>query len=196
MDNINYISEADPNLPIDEIGLIEDGYNQMGMDASLLLDLDNIDGKKRIEYRHHKRYQLTEDVFALIRPISAGPLKIRDKSMGCIACAVFNAKPTKLGKIDNISMGGLMFHHADSREQSTQALVLDILLADCGFYLSDMPFKTITDVVIPDEVFSDAIEIRQVCLQFLKLNAFQQARLKDFIMNHGTEVERRMTIDD
>jgi hypothetical protein len=187
MDNINYTNEAGPKLPDDEIGIIEDGYNQMGMDASLLLDLDNSDWKKRIEYRYHKRYQLTEDAFALIRPTSSGPLKIRGKSMGCIACAVFNAKPVKLGKIDNISMGGLMFYHADSKEQLSQALVLDILLADCGFYLANMPFKTITDVVIPDEVSSDAIEIRQVRLQFQQLNAVQQARLKNFIMNHGTE---------
>ena len=187
MDNINYISEDDPNHLINEIGMIEDGYGPMGMDDSLLLDLDNSDGIKRIEYRYHKRYQLTEDAFALIRPISTGPLKIRGKSMGCIACAVFNARPVKLGKIDNISMGGLMFYHVDCKEQLSRALVLDILLADCGFYLANMPFKTITDVVIPDEVFSDAIEIRQVCLQFLKLNAFQQARLEDFIMNHGTE---------
>jgi hypothetical protein len=192
MDNINYISEADPNLPVDELVMIEDGYNQMGMDASLLLDLDVLDGKKRIEYRYHKRYQLTEDAFALIRPISTGPLKIRGKSMGCIACAVFNAKPVKLGKIDNISMGGLMFYHADSKEQLSRALLLDILLADCGFYLANMPFKTITDVVIPDEVSSDAVEIRQVRLQFQQLNAIQQARLKNFIMNHGTEFERQM----
>ena len=82
MDNIHYISEADPNLPVDEIGMIEDGYNQMGMDASLLLDLDNSDWKKQIEYRYHKRYQLTEDAFALIRPISTGPLKIHGKSHG------------------------------------------------------------------------------------------------------------------
>jgi hypothetical protein len=187
MDNIYYISEDDPNLPVDEIVMIEDGYGPMGMDDSLLLDLDNSDWKNRIEYRYHKRYQLTEDAFALIRPTSSGPLKIRGKSMGCIACAVFNAKPVKLGKIDNISMGGLMFYHADSKEQLSQALVLDILLADCGFYLANMPFKTITDVVIPDEVSSDAIEIRQVRLQFQQLNAVQQARLKNFIMNHGTE---------
>jgi hypothetical protein len=189
MDNINYISEADPNLPVDELVMIEDGYNQMGMDASLLLDLDVLDGKKRIEYRYHKRYQLTEDAFALIRPISTGPLKIRGKSMGCIACAVFNAKPVKLGKIDNISMGGLMFYHADTKEQLSRALVLDILLADCGFYLANMPYKTITDVVIPDEVSSDAVEIRQVRLQFQQLNAIQQARLENFIMNHGTDFE-------
>ena len=189
MDNINYIREADPNLPVDEIGMIQDGYNQMGMDASLLLDMDVLDGKKRIEYRYHKRYPLTEDAFALIRPISTGPLKIVGKSMGCIACAVFNAKPVKLGKINNISMGGLMFYHADSKEKFSQALVLDILMADCGFYLADMSFKTITDVLIPDEIASDAIEIRQVRLKFQQLTAIQQARLKNFILNHGTEFE-------
>jgi hypothetical protein len=189
MDNIHYISEAEPNLPVDEIGMIDDGYNQVGMDASLLLDLDNSDWEKRIEHRYHNRYQLTENAFALIRPISTGPLKISGMSMGCIACAVFNARPVKLGKIDNISMGGLMFNHADSKEQLSQALVLDILLADCGFYLGDIPFKTISDVMIPDEVFSDAIEIRQVRLQFQQLNAVQRARLKDFILNHGTDFE-------
>jgi hypothetical protein len=188
MDNIHYISEADLNPPVDEIGMIENGYSPRGMGDSLLLDMDVLYGKKRNEYRYHKRYRLTEDAFALIRSISTGPLEIYGKSMGCIACAVFNAKPAKLGKIDNISMGGLMFHHADSKEPISQAPVLDIILADCGFYLANMPFKTITDVVIPDAVSSDAIEIRQVRLQFQQLNAIQQARLKDFIMNHGAEI--------
>jgi len=189
MDNIYYISEDDPNHLVDEIGMVEDSYDLKGMDDSLLLDFDNLDGKKRTEHRDHKRFYLNENAFALIRSIPAGPLNICGKSMGCIACAVFNAKPAKLGKIDNISMGGLMFHHADNKEKLSQALVLDILLADSGFYLANMPFKTITDVVIPDEVSSDAIEIWQVRLQFQKLNAFQQARLKDFIKNYGAEEE-------
>jgi hypothetical protein len=189
MENIYHISEAHPNLPVDEIGMIEDGYHPIGMDNSLLRDLDDSIEKKRIEYRYHQRFQLNKDAFALIRSIHTAPLKINGKSMGCIACAVFNAKPAKLGKIDNISMGGLMFHHADSKAPFSQALVLDILLADCGFYLANIPFKIITDVVIPDEVASDAIEIRQVRLQFQQLNTVQQARLNDFIVNHGAEEE-------
>ena len=62
-------------------------------------------------------------------------------------------------------------------------------MADCGFYLANMPFKTITDVVIPEDVPGDSIEMRQVRLQFQKLNAIQQARLKNFILNHGAEFE-------
>ncbi len=188
MNNLYVISKEDPIQLVDEAAPIEDAYDLTGIDDSLPLDLDGSDRKKRVEYRYHKRSQLNKDAFALIRSISAGPLKIHGKSMGCIACAVFNAKPAKLGKIDNISMGGLMFHHVDSKAQLSQALVLDILLADCGFYLANMPFKTITDVVIPEDVPGDAIEMRQVRLQFQKLNAIQQARLKGFLMNHGTEI--------
>jgi hypothetical protein len=50
-----------------------------------------------------------------------------------MACAVYSVKPTKLGKIDNINLGGLMFYHFDSKIRVNKALVLDILLAECGF---------------------------------------------------------------
>jgi len=71
--------------------------------------------------------------------------------------------------------------------QLREALVLDILLADCGFYLANMAYKTITDVVIPEDLPGDPFEMHQVRLQFQKLNANQQAKLKDFISNHGAE---------
>lgn len=189
MDNIHYINEDDSNQLLDGIAMIEDGYDPCGMDDSLLLDLDDSDGKKRIEYRHHQRFQLNKDAFALTRSIHAGPLKIHGKSMGCIAIAVFNAKPAKLGKIDNISMGGLMFHHADNKEQSGEVLVLDILMAECEFYLANIPFEIITDVEIPEDIPGDSIEMRRVRLQFQHLNAIQHARLQDFIRNYGTEEE-------
>ena len=189
MDNIYYISEDDPNLRVDEIGMVGDDYDPIGMDDSLLLDLDDSDGKMRVEHRHHKRFPLNKDAYALIRSIAAEPLKIEGQSMGCIACMVFNAKPAKLGIIDNISMGGLMFQHVDNKIELTDEFVLDILLADCGFYLADIPFKVITDSVIPDDIPGDPIEMRQVQLLFQKLNTNQQARLKEFIFNHGTEMD-------
>ena len=131
---------------------------------------------------------MNKDAFALIRPIRVGPLNIHGKSMGCIACAVFNAEPAKLGKIDNISMGGLMFHHVVGKAQLGQAFVLDILLADCGFYLANIPFETISDAVVPDDIPGDVIKMRRVRLSFQRLNDIQQPKLKDFILNHGTEM--------
>jgi hypothetical protein len=123
----------------------------------------------------------------MIRPVSTEPLKISGKSMGGIGCAVYNARLSKLGKIDNISMGGLMFHYISSRSPSNQAAVLDILLAERGFYLAGIPYKTISDVAIPADVPGDPIEMRQVRLQFQEVNHDQFLKLRDFIFNHGAE---------
>jgi len=188
MNDFYYVSETDPFQLVDDVGLIDDVFDQTGIDDSLRLDLGGSNEKKKIDSRQDIRFQLNKNAFALIRSIHTGPLKIYGKSMGSIACAVFNAKPAKLGKIDNISMGGLMFHHVDSKTQLSKALVLDILLADCGFYLANMPFKTITDGVVPDDIPDNLLEMRQIRLQFQKLNVDQLDKLKKFIFNHGTEI--------
>ena len=187
MGNIFYIDEDNPSLLAGKIEVIQDGCDPGRMEDTLQLDLDDLANEKRVGNRRHKRYQLKENAFALIRPGSSSPLKLRGKSMGCIACAVFNAKPVKLGKIENISLGGLMFKHVDSKAQLNEALVLDILMAGCGFYLADIAFKIITDAVIPDDVNSEAIGMRQVCLKFQILNGFQQASLKSLIIDQGAQ---------
>jgi len=189
MNNLFVISKDNPYPLVDNVRPIEYRYDLIGTDDSLSLDLDALYGKNRAEHRYYQRFQLNEDAFALIRSTFGGPLKIQGKSMGCIACAVFDARPVKLGKIDNISMGGLVFQHVDSKTQQTHEFVLDILLADCGFYLADIPFKIISDVVIPEDVPGESIEMHRARLQFQKLSADQQARLKNFILNHGTEID-------
>ena len=188
MNNLLVISKDNPYPLVDNVRPIECRYGSIGTDASLSLGLDALDEKNRAEHRYYQRFQLNESAFALIRSISIGPLKIQGKSMGCIACTVFNAKPAKLGIIENISMGGLMFQHVDNKTQLTSEFVLDILLTDCRFYLADLPFKVITDVVIPEDVPGEPVKMRRVRLQFQNLSAYQQARLKDFILNHGAKI--------
>ena len=185
MNNLYKVSKDPPGLSAGQTAMFEDTYHPGRMAHSRAPNLDDLNGKDRIEHRRHKRFQLDKDAFAVIRTKSAGPLQISGKSMGGIACAVFNANPSKLGKIDNISMGGLLFHHVDNKVKLSQSLVLDILLADCGFYLANLPFKIISDVVVPDDVYSDASEWRQVRIQFLKLNTLQLARLNTFILRRG-----------
>ena len=185
MNNLYAITKDSTICLTDGFGAIDDGYLPTGFDNSLLLEADGTDRKKRIESRHHKRYKLNKDAFALVRSIFVGPLKIDGQSMGCIAGAVFNSRPARLGKIDNISMGGLTFQHVNTKIQTNFALVLDILLADAGFYLSDIPFTIITDILIPEDIPEDSIEMRRVRLEFQKLDANQEARLKDFIFHYG-----------
>jgi hypothetical protein len=190
MNNPYIISNDNPFQVVNNGEPIEDGYNLAKFDDSLSLVLKDVDRIKRVERRGQKRFQLKEDAFALIRPISAEPLQIRGRSMGCIACAVFNAKPARLGRIDNISMGGLMFQHVAGKKQLNNNFVLDILLAGCRFYLASMPFKIIADVVLPEDIPGGSFEMRQVRCQFQSLSVKQEAKLKEFIFNHGGEIAK------
>lgn len=195
MNNLYRIGNSDQFQLVDEIEPIEAGSNLTEIYDSLLSESDVLDKHKAVEHRYHKRFQLKEGTFALIRAVSADPLKIHGKSMGGIACAVYNARPARLGKIDNISMGGLMFQHVDNKAQSNQEFVLDILRVDCGFYIANILFTTKSDVVIPDEISGATIEMRQVRLQYQSLNAIQHAKLKNFIMNHATDTAGPVTAD-
>jgi hypothetical protein len=188
MNNLYVISKGDPFHLANDVEPIEYRHDQTKVDDSQSMDLEALDRKKGGENRYHKRFHLRKDAFALIRSISAGPLSIRRKSMGCIACAVFNANPARLGRIDNISMGGLMFQHVASKRKLNKTFVLDILLADCRFYLANLTFKIIADVVLPDDSPSSTFEMRQVRLEFHNLSAYQQARLNKFILNHCREI--------
>ena len=51
-----------------------------------------------------------------------------------------------------------------------------------------MQFKTITDGVVPDDIPGNLFEMRQVRLQFQKLNVDQLGKLNKFIFNHGAEI--------
>jgi hypothetical protein len=188
MDKLFAFSNAYHIHPIDNVELIEDGCTPADIGDSLLPDLDASDRIKKGERRYHQRFQLDENAYALIRSPSTLPLKIDGKSMGCIACAVFNAKPAKLGVVGNISMGGLTFQHIESKIQLNNAFVLDILLAECGLYLADLPFKIISDLEIPEDIAGDPFSMRQIRLQFLKLSVDHQAKLKALILNHGAEI--------
>ena len=187
MNNLYSIRKDVRLSPVDEVELNGGRYELPVIEKPILRDLADPATKKNAGRRHYKRFQLNKDAFALIRSISAGPLKIVGKSMGSIACAVFNARPAKLGIIDNISMGGLTFQHVDSKIQLNNAFVLDILLAESGLYLADIPFKITSDFAIPEDISGEPIEMRQVRLQFQMLNVDQLSKLKDFILKHGVE---------
>ena len=81
-----------------------------------------------------------------------------------------------------------MFHHVDSKTRVSKALMLDIILANCGFYIAIIPFKIMTDGVVPDYIHDKLFEMMQVRLKFQKLNVDQLDKLKKFIINHGAEI--------
>ena len=105
-------------------------------------------------------------------------------NMGDIAFAVMRLKPARLGQIINISMGGLVFQYAQGAQGSAKPRCLDILLADCRFYLDGLKFELIDNVSSPGESEFDSVKTRLISVKFKNLTAQQKKQLNHFIMDH------------
>jgi len=168
--------------------LIDAEYEITAPDFPLLSDSDYQKTGKMYDQRTYKRFQVKVHAFALIRSALSQPICLIDRSMGEIACDVFKSKPIKLGRINNISMGGLVFRYIGSQAQSDESQVLDILSADCGFYLGNVSFNTMSGIEIAEDVHIDSVKMRQLRVQFKKLTPGQEIQLDYFIRNHGSEI--------
>ncbi len=117
--------------------------------------------KKLVERRKHKRFQVPK------RTLSA-----------------FGPHFAKIGRIVDISMGGVAFHHNGGKEPSSGSHKLDIILSERDFYLGDVSYRTISDLEIPDKAPSRSIAMRRGSLEFRKLTHNQKSRLEQFIQDH------------
>jgi hypothetical protein len=111
------------------------------------------------EHRKFKRFQSAKGVF-----VGVGPYN------------------TKLGRLRDISLGGLGFRYVGSDEPPNGSH-LDIFATDHDFYLGHVPFKIVSDFEIP-KVPTSSTNMRRCCLRFRKLTNQQKAKLKELIHSH------------
>jgi len=165
--------------------LSEFDHDVASLNRSLLLELMDKNTVKGVEKRAHKRFRVNKDAFALIRPAAAEQLRIADRSMAEIACVVYRSKPIRFGRINNISMGGLSFRYITGEERSNQSLVLDILVAESGFYFENLTFKNISDFEMDDEFAINSFKMRFNRVQFEGLEPDAMMKLKHFVENYS-----------
>jgi hypothetical protein len=124
--------------------------------------MNNVTNRKKIvERRKHKRFQVQEGAFAVLTPHFY-----------------------KRGQIIDISRGGLAFRYTNNELTPNASSNLGISLADVGFYLSKVPFKTISDFEIANEVAYSFTTIRRCGVEFGDLTLNQISQLEYFIWNH------------
>lgn len=100
------------------------------------------------------------------------------------AFAVLNPEPVKLVPILDIAMGGLGIYVDDGAKWVNNSTKLEIMVADCSFYLDNLPFEIITSFrAFPGDA-SNMIDGRRYNLKFSNLRPVQKARLKYFIRNY------------
>lgn len=121
------------------------------------------DKRKRTERRKHERFEVQEDAYAMITPLSH-----------------------KKGKIIDISKGGVSLRYIPDEKQprlSTEIdLFLHIFLEDISFCLLRLPIKTVSDAPIEDDKSPGVARRRGV--QFRALSEMQASELDFFMQNH------------
>jgi hypothetical protein len=172
MYSANELSEGDHDIAI--------------INRSPFLALIDKNTAKRGDRRARQRFQVKKDAVVLIRPVSVKQIRVADRSMAEIACAIYRSKLTQFGRMNNISMDGLSFDYIAGEKGSSQSLVLDVLLADRGFYLTNLTFKTICDVKVAGDFPMDPIKMRRHHVQFERLSPDQIRKMQYFIQHYSS----------
>lgn len=126
-------------------------------------------GRRRtVERRKNKRYKAVEGAYAAISPNSH-----------------------KLGQIIDISMGGLAFKYIDTssedNEQENLAPEETIFLSSMGYYVGDLPFKTVADYEVTNAPSFSSMKIRKRHVQFKDLSFKQLFDLDYYLRNNVSE---------
>jgi hypothetical protein len=126
-------------------------------------------GRKRtVERRKNKRYKAVEGAYAAISPHSH-----------------------KLGQIIDVSMGGLSFKYIDtSGDDDTENDNLPeetIFLSSMGYYVGDLPFKTIADYEVTNAPSFSSMKVRKRHVQFTDLSFKQLFDLDYYLRNNVSE---------
>lgn len=134
-------------------------------------------GRKRtIERRKNKRYKAVEGAYAAISPNSH-----------------------KLGQIIDLSMGGLAFKYIDTSHDDPDARrdpEETIFLSSMGYYVGDLPFKTISDYEITNTPSFSSMKVRKRHVQFKDLTFKQLFDLDYYLKNNVTEQVDEISIKE
>ena len=114
-----------------------------------------------IERREHRRFRVKNNAFTVINP-----------------------DPVKLVPILDIGMGGLGFYLDNGAQWLKESSKLEIMVADCSFYLENLPFQIISKFKAFPADASNLIDGRRYGLKFGNLRPSQKSHLKYFIRNY------------
>ena len=113
------------------------------------------------ERRKYRRYNVKENAFAVI-----------------------TQDPVRLVPILDVAMGGLGIYVNDEAKWINSSTKLEIMVADCSFYLDSVPFEIISNLRAFSAASSNMLDGRRYSLKFGNLRPVQKARLKYFIRRY------------
>ena len=100
--------------------------------------------------------------------------------------AVFRPHFSNLGKVKDISIGGLALEYVLKETQNAGSSEIDIFLTDDFFYLRRIPSKIIYDREIDEEYRS--VKKKRCGLQFGDLTPTKKSQIEYFLQNYTTSI--------
>jgi len=99
---------------------------------------------------------------------------------------------TKIGKVKDISKGGLSFEHTYQEDLHPEPSKKGILIWVNGFWMSTVPCRVVYDIPIPTPAEYQSLTIRLTTrrcgIQFEALSEDQMAQLDFFLKTYTAEV--------
>jgi hypothetical protein len=116
--------------------------------------------KVQVERRKHKRFRVEDGAFVALRPSDHG-----------------------VGRLIDISMGGLTFDYVTMQPPSVKATELDIFVTNSSFRLFEIPCQSVWDLNTYD-IPTTPIHKRRCGVEFGDLTSRQILQIENFIENH------------
>jgi c-di-GMP-binding flagellar brake protein YcgR len=101
------------------------------------------------------------------------------------AFVVVNPEPVKVVPIIDISLGGLGFYFNDNEDWLYKTSKLEIMAADCSFYMEKLPFEVAANSRTFPTQSTSLPDGRRYGLKFGHLQPNQKSQLKYFIRNYS-----------
>jgi len=101
------------------------------------------------------------------------------------AFAILNPEPVRLVPILDIALGGVGVYVNNEDHWLDKVSTLEIMMADCSFYLENLPVESISDLNAFPANHSHLIDGRRCGLKFGSLTPSQKTELKYFIRNYA-----------
>jgi c-di-GMP-binding flagellar brake protein YcgR len=117
--------------------------------------------QKLSERRKYRRLQAEENTFALLK-----------------------GQVSKLGRLMDISQGGLAFRYVSIGERLEGPLELDLVTPKDDLRLNGLPVRVVSNFGMRSKTPSGPIKLRRVGVQFRELTHDQQSQLDHFIRNY------------
>ena len=136
-----------------------------------------------IDRRSTKRFPVKEGAFAFMKAKNDGFVDIDDMSMGEIAIAVIKSNPSKMGQITDLSKDGMAFQYISYDCIDKETCGVHLLLADQRMLVENLPFRTVADFEVSDNVPFSPLKTKKISIQFKELTHHQKKQLDAFIQH-------------